>query len=302
MTRCPRRSARSRSSSPMASSSTRRAGSSSTAICSSARSTRGSTCLLAIETGEVSLPFSNLPINSVLIASSNEIHLAAFKEHHEYNSFRGRIQLVRVPYLLDYRQEQEIYDVADRAAGAPSRRAARDLRAPRSGPCSRACAARSPTTTTARALGRIAGDLTPLEKAELYATAPIPTPSRDGRRAGAARRASRDIVTEWDARAEYEGLTGASPREIRTLLLDAAQRPQRELRSRRSRCSSARGVLRAQRLRLPQQSAGARLSRPPRVRAARPRRVARPRRRRAAHAARASSRRRSTSELFDRRT
>ncbi len=66
--------------------------------------------LLAIETGEVSLPLSNLPINAVMVASSNELHLAAFKEHHEYNSFRGRIQFVRVPYLLDYTQEQGIYD------------------------------------------------------------------------------------------------------------------------------------------------------------------------------------------------
>jgi hypothetical protein len=66
--------------------------------------------LLAIETGEVSLTFSTLPINAVMMASSNELHLNAFKEHPDYHSFRGRIQLVRVPYLRDYRQEQRIYE------------------------------------------------------------------------------------------------------------------------------------------------------------------------------------------------
>ena len=66
--------------------------------------------LLAIEDGEVALTFSNVPVNAVLIASSNEVHLQAFREHHEYNSFRGRLHLIRVPYLLDYEQEQAIYD------------------------------------------------------------------------------------------------------------------------------------------------------------------------------------------------
>ena len=66
--------------------------------------------LLAIETGEVSLSFSTLPINAVMMASSNELHLNAFKEHPDYHSFRGRIQLIRVPYLRDYSQEQVIYE------------------------------------------------------------------------------------------------------------------------------------------------------------------------------------------------
>ena len=46
-----------------------------------------------------------------MIASSNELHLAAFREHPDYHSFRGRIQLIRVPYLRDYNKERAIYDV-----------------------------------------------------------------------------------------------------------------------------------------------------------------------------------------------
>ena len=48
--------------------------------------------------------------NSVMIASANEIHLAAFREHPEFPSFRGRMELIRTGYLLDYKAEEKIYD------------------------------------------------------------------------------------------------------------------------------------------------------------------------------------------------
>lgn len=129
--------------------------------------------LLAIETGEVSLTHSMLPLNSVLIASSNEIHLNAFKEHHEYRSFRGRLQLVRVPYLLDYHAEQGIYDaqivpqvrrhVAPHATYVASLWAVLTrLRKPQGDQYENAT------------LGKLVNQLTPLEKAELYADGAIP--------------------------------------------------------------------------------------------------------------------------------
>ena len=40
-------------------------------------------------------------------ASSNEGYLAAFKEIPEFQSFKGRMELVRAPYLLDYRRRAE---------------------------------------------------------------------------------------------------------------------------------------------------------------------------------------------------
>ena len=48
----------------------------------------------------------------------------------EFQSFKGRMELVRVPYLLDYRIEQRIYDAQIRAAppgDRQTRRAARGL-------------------------------------------------------------------------------------------------------------------------------------------------------------------------------
>ncbi len=177
--------------------------------------------LLAIETGEVSLPLSNLPLNSVLLASSNELHLNAFREHPEFNSFRGRILLVRVPYLLDYKKEQGIYDaqIAPQVGRHVSPHATyvaalwavlTRLRRPQGDKYKN------------RALGRVAADLTPLEKAELYAlgTTPERLSSDDAKELHTG---IETIYREPEGWPIYEGLTGASPREIRTLLLDAAQ-------------------------------------------------------------------------------
>src|SRR5690606_37173987 len=50
------------------------------------------------ETGQVSVGSQSLQVNTVMLASGNELHLAAFREHPEYESFRGRFHLIPVPY------------------------------------------------------------------------------------------------------------------------------------------------------------------------------------------------------------
>ncbi|MCB9591339.1 MAG: serine protein kinase PrkA [Sandaracinaceae bacterium] len=179
--------------------------------------------LLSIETGEVSLTHSQLPLNSVLVATSNELHLKAFREHHEYRSFRGRLQPVRVPYLVDFRREQGIYD----AQIIPQVRV-------HVAPHSTYVAALWAVLTRLRrpqrehyerdALGELAASLTPMEKAHLYADGTMPerlTPEE----AKELRAGIEEVRAETDTWPNYEGLSGASPREIRTLLLDAAQHP-----------------------------------------------------------------------------
>ncbi|HZH04043.1 MAG TPA: serine protein kinase PrkA, partial [Myxococcaceae bacterium] len=64
----------------------------------------------ASETGEVPLEHFILQLDEVMIASSNEKHLAAFKELPDFASFKARIELIRVPYLRRYRVEQQVYD------------------------------------------------------------------------------------------------------------------------------------------------------------------------------------------------
>jgi predicted Ser/Thr protein kinase len=179
--------------------------------------------LLAIETGEVSLSFSTLPINAVMLASSNELHLNAFKEHPDYLSFRGRIQLIKVPYLRDYQQEQAIYD----AQIAPQ---VRRHVAPHATYVAALWAVLSrmrranPENYVDRQLGELAAELTPLEKAELYGEGFIPK-RLSGDNGLRLRNGMKEIVAEAEQGPVYEGLTGASPREMRTLLLDASQHP-----------------------------------------------------------------------------
>ena len=48
-------------------------------------------------------------LDEVLIGSSNEKQLEAFKEYPDWNSFKGRIELVRVPYLRRFSDEIQIY-------------------------------------------------------------------------------------------------------------------------------------------------------------------------------------------------
>lgn len=191
--------------------------------------------LLAIETGEAALELTNLPVNSVMVASANDVHLNAFREHHEYNSFRGRIVFVRVPYLIDYQQEKTIYDAQIvpqvRKHTAPHATYVASLWAVLTR-LRRSQAERY----THDALGNIAADLTPMEKAELYADGRIPErmspeQTRD-LSAGIG-----DIRREFDSIHPYEGSSGASARELRTLLLDAAQ-------DEKFACFSASAVLR----------------------------------------------------------
>ena len=65
---------------------------------------------VVLETGEIALANQNVQTNVVMIGSANEVHVSAFRDHPEFPSFRGRFEMVAVPYLRNYVQEQKIYD------------------------------------------------------------------------------------------------------------------------------------------------------------------------------------------------
>src|SRR5699024_8125539 len=147
------------------------------------------------------------------------LHLNAFREHPEYHSFRRRIALVRVPYLLDFHQEQAIYDaqilpqvschVTPHTTFVASLWSVLTrLRRPKS------------SAYEDDLLGEVAETLSPYEKARLYAEGHIPA-RLSAEEAKALRAKIKDIASEYAHAPEYEGLVGASPREVRSLLLDA---------------------------------------------------------------------------------
>lgn len=180
---------------------------------------------ITVETGEVSLRSQNVLVNCVMIASGNELHLTAFREHPEYQSFRGRLELVRVGYLLNWLDEQKIYD----AQIAPQ---VRRHVAPHATKMAAMFAVltrlRRPNPDRYdRPLRSLVSDLTALEKLDLYATGAAP--ARLDEDAQKTLRAAIEVLAkESHAYPIYEGSTGASAREMRGVLLDAAQNPRYE--------------------------------------------------------------------------
>jgi predicted Ser/Thr protein kinase len=186
------------------------------------------------ETGQVPLEHFVLQLDEVLIASANEKHLAAFKELPDFASFKGRIELVRVPYLRRYRTEQEIYDVHITPTTVGKHVA----------PHATAVAATWAVLTRlkkpipdryAPEVKGLVDHLAPMEKARLYEEGRPPD------RLGQAqlkelRRLRQELYEESDAYPNYEGRSGASAREIKTALFNAAQNPD-------YRCLNALAVL-----------------------------------------------------------
>jgi predicted Ser/Thr protein kinase len=176
----------------------------------------------SVETGEVALNAQNVQLNCVMMGSANELHLDAFREHAEFASFRGRLELARVPYLRSYEQEQLIYDTH------VSPQVRRHV-APHSTEMAAVFAVltrmrKANSERFQRAVGAIISTLTAVEKADLYSLGKAPD-RLDGDSQKLLHAAIREVWTESDPYPIYEGRIGASPREMRVALLDAAQSP-----------------------------------------------------------------------------
>jgi predicted Ser/Thr protein kinase len=173
-----------------------------------------------VENGRVTVDATMVFVDTVFIGSSNEAQLAVFKETAEFQSFKGRIELVRMPYLLDYDQERQVYlpslpmqsgkHVAPHTAWATALWAVLTRM-------------RKPLPEKyGKGLSEIVAKLSPLDKAELY-TRGQPPHGLNVEQTKELLGSIDKVYGESDAYPNYEGRTGASPRELKTLLLYAAQ-------------------------------------------------------------------------------
>jgi serine protein kinase len=178
-----------------------------------------------VEQGRVSLDVASLELDTIFIGSSNEGYLAAFKEIPEFQSFKGRMELVRAPYLLDYKVEQRIYQAQIQAAHAESGKHVAPHVAWVTALWAVLTRMKKPLGEKyGKNLAETVGRLGPLEKALLYADGATP----EGLSTDAARElvAGIDkIARESDSYPNYEGRTGASPREMKLAIMNAAQSP-----------------------------------------------------------------------------
>jgi len=174
----------------------------------------------------------------VMIGTCNEKQLSAFKATPDFTSYKGRIELVRAPYLLEWRKERSIYKpfidevretrhVAPHTADVAALWAVMTrLRKPEPG--------HYPAEISA-----VIRRLTPLDKAKLYDDGTVPdglsSEEKKLLRANIAtlRDEHRDSVAEFEnfTCAAYEGRRGASAREMKSLLSDAASNPDRKFLS-----------------------------------------------------------------------
>jgi serine protein kinase len=177
------------------------------------------------ETGRVAIDTFVLHLDAILIASANEKQLALFKDKDlaDFGSFKGRIELVRVPYLRRLRLERAIYDqqVTPAAAGKHVAPHATEVAA------LWAVLTRLKKPIPDRYRGEVrdvVDDLAPLEKLRLYdaGRAPDRLPQAQARE---LRKHAEDVYRESDVYPMYEGRVGASAREVKTAIFNAAQSP-----------------------------------------------------------------------------
>lgn len=176
--------------------------------------------ITTVESAAVSLHNATLYLDLAFIGTTNEIHLAAFKEIPEFQSFKGRVELVRVPYLLDFQQEKLIYDAKLREAAATRHLAPH---------CAYVAALWAVLTRMRKPMADkypkdvsdLIARLTPLEKADLYADGKPPD-SLTSAQSKELISHLQELWTESDTYPNYEGRSGASPRELQVALFNAA--------------------------------------------------------------------------------
>lgn len=176
--------------------------------------------LATVETATVSMDSFVLHLDMVFLASTNETYLDAFKEHPDFPSFKGRMELVKVPYLLRYTDERAIYapQITARVVGRHVAPRAIDVAAlwavlTRMRKCD--------ASLYPKEMRAIVDSLTPLEKLRLYDTGEVPE-RLTTREANELRQLVQALYRESLSYPNYEGRFGASAREIRTALLNAA--------------------------------------------------------------------------------
>ncbi len=179
--------------------------------------------LATSEEATASLPQFSIGLDSVLVATSNEKYLDAFKDHPDWMSFKARMELVRVPYLVRFSDEVQIYsqqitpttvtkDLAPHVVEVAAMWAVLTrLRKPDS-------------DRYADPVRSIVKRMTPLEKLRLYDDGTVPgwVSANDAKILVSA---IPYLRSEYRNQANYEGRLGASAREMRTIILNATHRP-----------------------------------------------------------------------------
>ena len=173
--------------------------------------------LTTTESGNINLNGILTELDIVFIGTSNEIHLAAFKQHPDFNSFSARFDFVRVPYLLNFKEEEKIYQ--EQIEGLKEKSFFE--------PHTLSILCMFSTMTRLRAcqskkyndkkLADIAISLNPLEKCILYTTEEAPEHFSSEEKQ-ILKQGMNEIKQEYENENLYEGKFGISPRDIKNII------------------------------------------------------------------------------------
>jgi serine protein kinase len=177
--------------------------------------------LMTMESKTINLQGILTELDIFFIGSSNEIHFAAFKQHPDFNSFKGRFNFLKVPYLMNYKDEEKIYfeqisNLKDQACFEPHSLEALCL-------WSVMTRMRAPDAKNYHdeKLGKITEALSPLEKCLLYADRETPD-AFDSESRQILKMGAYDVMNEYENDSMYEGKFGISPREVKQIIYDLA--------------------------------------------------------------------------------
>lgn len=182
--------------------------------------------LTTVEKMSINLTSGFADLDLVMMASANEKHLDAFKASPDWPSFKGRFELIRVPYLLSSQLEARIYeeDVKTISRNRPIGPHALDLLAK----WAVLTRLRPPDPEFFEFNSRnLIARLDPFEKLALYDGLEPSMHFSDAEK-GQLKKLVPDIKRESQASHFYEGRFGASPREMKMLLYFASQHPTRD--------------------------------------------------------------------------
>lgn len=175
--------------------------------------------LTTMETKNINLGGILTELDIFFIGSTNEIHFNAFKQHPDFNSFKGRFNFLKVPYLLNFQEEMLIYkdqviNLRDKSYFEPYAMESLCVWATMT-------RMRHPQVKNYKdnKLGEIAPKLTPIEKSLFITNHALPEYlSQEEQQL--LKIGYSEIIEEFDNEIMYEGKFGISPREIKQMIYE----------------------------------------------------------------------------------
>ncbi len=179
--------------------------------------------LQTMETKNINLQGILTELDIFFIGTSNEVHLSAFKQHPDFNSFKGRFTFIKVPYLLDFLKEEQIYHTQCEGLKEISFFEPYALRAV----ClfSIMSRLRCPQVKNYedKKLANIATNMDPLEKT-LFLAQNITPEKLDYESRHILEAKKSEVESEFEYENLYEGKFGISPRDVKAFLYKLSNR------------------------------------------------------------------------------